>query len=73
LTLRPLTYRMNDLLEERGFKGRFAALVMLIFNEKTGKCHIINAGDKLLHLYKASQKRMVTIELPESPAAGVFR
>jgi hypothetical protein len=72
MDLTPLTYRMNDLLEERGFKGRFAALVMLIFNEKTGKCHIINAGDKLLHLFKASQKRMVTIELPESPAAGVF-
>jgi serine phosphatase RsbU (regulator of sigma subunit) len=63
---------INDMLEERGFKGRFAALTLSIIDSKSGKCYFVNAGDKDLHIYRASLGRMVKIELPDAPAAGVF-
>lgn len=64
--------RINDLLESRGFKGRFAAFTLLIFDAKTGKAHFCNAGDNLVHLFEAATGKMKTITLPESSAAGVF-
>ncbi|MGL1891734.1 MAG: SpoIIE family protein phosphatase [Spirochaetaceae bacterium] len=67
-----LVYSMNDLLEERGFKGRFAAFIVVIMNTKTGKCHMCNAGDNLVHLYRSKQHIMETITLHEVPAAGIF-
>jgi HAMP domain-containing protein len=63
---------INDMLEERGFKGRFAALTLSILDSKSGKCYFVNAGDKDLHVYRANLGRMVKIELPDAPAAGVF-
>ncbi len=67
-----LTYSINDMLEERGFQGRFAAFTIIIINSETGELNICNAGDKLLHIYDHKQRKMVIKELPESPAAGVF-
>jgi hypothetical protein len=63
---------INDMLEERGFKGRFAALTLSIIDSRTGKCHFVNAGDKDLHIFRSNLGRMVKIELPDAPAAGVF-
>ncbi|OQY40353.1 MAG: hypothetical protein B6229_02005 [Spirochaetaceae bacterium 4572_7] len=67
-----LVYSMNDLLEERGFKGRFAAFIVVIMNTKTGKCHMCNAGDNLVHIYRSGRHEMETITLHEVPAAGIF-
>jgi len=67
-----LAYRINDLLEERGFKGRFAALIVVVLNMETGACYFCNAGDNLVHIYENATRRMITKELPEAPAAGVF-
>ncbi len=67
-----LTYSINDMLEERGFKGRFAAFTIIIINSETGELYICNAGDKLLHMYDSRQQKMIIKELPESPASGVF-
>jgi methyl-accepting chemotaxis protein len=63
---------INDMLEERGFKGRFAALTLSIVDAKSGKCYFVNAGDKDLHIYRATPGKMMKIELPDAPAAGVF-
>jgi hypothetical protein len=60
------------MLEERGFKGRFAALTVSIVDSNSGKCYFVNAGDRDLHVYRASLGKMVKIELPDAPAAGVF-
>ena len=65
-------YGINDLLEERGFKGRFAALIVVILNIETGKAYMCNAGDNLVHLFDAGRTEMWTKTLPEAPAAGVF-
>ncbi len=67
-----LAYRINDLVEQRGFKGRFAALMICILNIESGQIYYCNAGDKYIHVYDAAAGRTVQRELPEAPAAGVF-
>ncbi|MBI9108228.1 MAG: SpoIIE family protein phosphatase [Spirochaetales bacterium] len=67
-----LTYSINDLVEEVGFTGRFAAFTIVIINEVTGELYLCNAGDNIVHLYDSGQKAMITKILPESPASGVF-
>ena len=64
--------RINDLIESRGFKGRFAAFTLCIFDSVSGDMHFCNAGDNLVHIYDAAQRKMKTVTLPESSAAGVF-
>ncbi|NOY09954.1 MAG: SpoIIE family protein phosphatase [Spirochaetes bacterium] len=67
-----LVYLINDMLEERGFKGRFAALTVCILNSKTGNSYFCNAGDNILHIYDGTERKMKQLLLPEAPAAGVF-
>ena len=64
--------RINDLIESRGFKGRFAAFTLCIFDSVSGDVYFCNAGDNLVHIYEAASHKMKTIALPESLAAGVF-
>lgn len=64
--------KINDLIESRGFKGRFAAFTLCIFDSASGMAHFCNAGDNLVHRYSASRGKMEVITLPESSAAGVF-
>ncbi len=64
--------RINDLIESRGFKGRFAAFTLCIFDSVGGDVHFCNAGDNLVHVYDASEKKKKTIALTETPASGVF-
>jgi serine phosphatase RsbU (regulator of sigma subunit) len=67
-----LAYMMNDMLEERGFQGRFAALIIGIINVETGAGYFCNAGDNIVYIYDSLQKKMIRKVLPETPAAGVF-
>ena len=67
-----LTYSINDLVEEVGFTGRFAAFTIAIVNSVTGELNLCNAGDNLVHMYDSTQQKMIIKELPESPASGVF-
>ncbi len=71
-----LVYTINDMLEERGFKGLFAAFTICLFNTATGAITVCPAGDNELNIYDVSEKRMVHRELTPkekgSPAAGVF-
>lgn len=68
----PLVYTINDMLEERGFKGRFAALTVCIFNSVTGVANVCNAGDNIMHVFDAGKHKMTQVRLPDAPAAGVF-
>jgi hypothetical protein len=67
-----LVYTINDMIEERGFKGRFAALTICLFDSATGIATVCNAGDKDLHIFEASRGKMAIKDLPTAPAAGVF-
>ncbi len=70
--LEKLVYRINDLVEQRGFTGRFAALLVVIMNVKTGATYLCHAGDNLIHIYDSGQREMITKRLAEAPATGVF-
>jgi len=70
--LEKLVYRINDLVEQRGFQGRFAALLVVIMNVETGATYFCNAGDKFVHIFNAAQGKTETVTLPEAPATGVF-
>ena len=72
LKIDQLAYLINDMLEERGFKGRFAALTLAIIDSESGKSYFVNAGDTNLHIYRTGQGKMMTNKLPDAPAAGVF-
>ncbi|MCL2834635.1 MAG: SpoIIE family protein phosphatase [Treponema sp.] len=67
-----LVYQINDFIETLGFKGRFAAFTLCLFDSQTGIARFCNAGDNILHLYDTSQKKLVTITTPETPATGVL-
>lgn len=70
--LRPVVGQINDLIESRGFKGRFAAFTLAILNSQSGECWFCNAGDNLVHVYDGSAMKNKTVTLPETPAAGMF-
>jgi serine phosphatase RsbU (regulator of sigma subunit) len=65
-------YQINDFIETLGFKGRFAAFTLALFDSETGIVRFCNAGDNIVHLYDASEKKMKALSLPQSPATGVL-
>ncbi len=67
-----LVYSINELVESMGFKGRFAAFIIIYIDSVTGETIFCNAGDNLVHIYKQSKGEMEIITIPEAPAAGVF-
>ena len=67
-----LVYSINELVESMGFKGRFAAFIIVYVDTRTGETIFCNAGDNLVHVYKKSKGKMEIETIPEAPAAGVF-
>lgn len=67
-----LVYTINDMVEERGFVGRFAALTVCLYNSATGVATVCNAGDTILNFFSVEKRGIVHEKLPDSPAAGMF-
>jgi hypothetical protein len=67
-----LVYQINDFIEALNFKGRFAAFTLALCDTQTGLVRFCNAGDNIVHWYDASERRMKTMILPATPAAGVL-
>jgi hypothetical protein len=67
-----LVYSINDMVEERGFTGRFAALTVCILNTETGAVSVCNAGDTIVNSYVAGRRQITHTMLPHAPAAGTF-
>ena len=72
LGLSKLVTRINDLLENMNFQGRFAAFTLGILNTDTGQLRVCNAGDTQMHIYRAGIQSVEILELQKVPAAGVF-
>ncbi|AHC15297.1 SpoIIE family protein phosphatase [Salinispira pacifica] len=68
--LSQLATNINEIIYAREFKGKFAAFNMLTLDEKSGEITFCNAGDNIVHLYRRSQKKVVQIQLKQTPAAG---
>jgi len=67
-----VVYQINDFIETLGFKGRFAAFTLCIYDSQTGIVRFCNAGDNIIHLFDASEGKVKTLTLPETPATGVL-
>ena len=67
-----LVYQINDFIENLAFKDRFAAFTLCLYDSYTGMARFCNAGDNVIHIFSAAEKRYKTITLPETPAAGVL-
>ncbi|QQO11368.1 SpoIIE family protein phosphatase [Breznakiella homolactica] len=72
MQIEEVVYQINDFIETLGFKGRFAAFTLCLFDSETGLVRFCNAGDNIVHWYDASEGRMKTVTLPETPATGVL-
>jgi len=67
-----LVYMINGFIERMGASRRFAAFTFCIYDSRTGDMHFCNAGDNIVRVFDASEKRVKTIVLPETPAAGIL-
>ncbi|MDR2343152.1 MAG: SpoIIE family protein phosphatase [Spirochaetaceae bacterium] len=72
MRIESLVYLMNDFIETLGFKGRFAAFTLCIFDSAKGLLRFCNAGDNLIHWYDYSESKLKTLTLPQTPAVGVL-
>ena len=70
--LNRLVEQINDFIEGLGLKGKFATLIICLLNVKNGELYMCNAGDNLVHIYDAAQRKMKLITLASAPTAGVF-
>ncbi len=66
-------YTVNDMIEERGFKGKFAAFMIGLYDLRTGTIIACSAGDNVLYRYDAATRSVVARDItPKPPAAGMF-
>jgi hypothetical protein len=72
MQIEEVVYQINDFIETLAFKGRFAAFTLCLFDSKTGIARFCNAGDNLIRYYDASEGKLKTVELPQTPATGVL-
>ncbi len=71
-TLNELVYMINSRILKMNFHNRFAVLNLMIIDGLTGECSICSAGDHHIPYYNAAEKQMRTLDLPETPALGMF-
>ena len=65
-----LALQINDFIESLGVKGKFATLLLSLFDTKTGDVYLCNAGDNIVHTFSRKNLKMNTNTLHEAPAAG---
>ena len=66
-----LVYTINDMIEERRFKGKFAAFMLCLYDTRTGLVTACSAGDNVLYRHDAAAGAMATqVIRPGNPAAG---
>ncbi len=65
-----LVTQINDFIESLGLKGKFATLMICLFNTKSGEVYMCNAGDNIIHFFDTASKKQKKVTLHEAPAAG---
>ena len=61
---------INDFIESLGLRGKFAAMMICLFDTKTGDVYTCNAGDNILRIFDSAEKKIKVVTLHEAPAAG---
>jgi HAMP domain-containing protein len=72
MKIEKLVYQINGFIETLGFKGRFAAFTLCVFDSETGIVRFCNAGDNIIHWFDRSEGYLKFSTLPETPATGVL-
>jgi serine phosphatase RsbU (regulator of sigma subunit) len=72
MQIQEVVYQINDFIETLAFEGRFAAFTLCLFDSETGILRFCNAGDNIVHIYDASEKKMKRIKLRQTPATGIL-
>jgi serine phosphatase RsbU (regulator of sigma subunit) len=72
IPINELVYQINGFIETLGFKNRFAAFTLCVFDSETGVIQLCNAGDNIIHIFDSSENRLKSIKLPQTPAAGAL-
>jgi serine phosphatase RsbU (regulator of sigma subunit) len=72
MRIEELVYQINEFIETLGFKGRFAAFTLCLFDSQTGIARFCNAGDNIVRFFDVSEGRIKTLTLPQTPATGVL-
>ena len=65
-----LAVQINDFIESLGVKGKFATLLLCLFDSDTGDAWLCNAGDNIVHTFSSRTRTINTLTLHEAPAAG---
>ena len=68
--LNELIAQINDFIESLGIKGKFAAIIICLFDTATGDVYMCNAGDNIVHIYDSVSHKEKTLTLVQTPAAG---
>lgn len=69
-SLDKLIIQINDFIESLGVKGKFATILLCLFDSISGDAYLSNAGDNIIHIYSNEEKKVKTLTLKETPAAG---
>jgi len=72
MKIEEVVYQINDFIETLAFEGRFAAFTLCLYDSETGTVRFCNAGDNIVHLFDASEGKIKSLTLPETPATGVL-
>lgn len=67
-----LAYKINDFIVGLNLMGRFAALMMGVFDSRTGLVTLCQAGDNKIHIYKQSSRSVIETTYSQAPATGMF-
>ncbi len=70
--LEEFVYKANDFLEALNIKGKFVAMMICLYDSKTGTAYMSHAGDRLFRVYSQETGILSKHELAESPALGPF-
>lgn len=70
LKINELVSQINDFLNNLGLKGKFATIMLALYDTTNGDVYLCNAGDNIIHLFRNQIKQMQTLSLSNSPAAG---
>ena len=61
---------INDFIESLGIKGKFATIIICLFDTVSGDVYMCNAGDNVVHIYDSMAQKETELTLTETPAAG---
>lgn len=71
--LNELAVNLNDSIGQLNLKGKFATLLIALFDSKNDQVYLCHAGDNIVRFYDSKTKSQKTLTLKEAGAAGAIK